>query len=259
MFLERIVKTKREEIDRLNFSSVEEKKAREMPPCRSLRAAISGDLPILIAEIKPASPSKGQIRRNVDPLSLALQYERGGASAISVLTDVQYFGGRLSSLKEVKEAVSIPVLRKDFILDPLQIIESRLYGADAILIIAALHSPQKLKELTAFAQELGLEVLMEVHREEEVIPALEAAPDVLGINNRDLHTFVTDIQVTEKLLPLIPKSTLVISESGIHSPSDLQRVIAAGAKGALVGEYLMRQSSPEQGVRSLLAGVEELL
>lgn len=259
MFLERIVKTKREEIDRLNFSSVEEKKAREMPPCRSLRAAISGELPILIAEIKPASPSKGQIRRNVDPLSLALQYERGGASAISVLTDVQYFGGRLSSLKEVKEAVSIPVLRKDFILDPLQIIESRLYGADAILIIAALHSPQKLKELTAFAQELGLEVLMEVHREEEVIPALEAAPDVLGINNRDLHTFVTDIQVTEKLLPLIPKSTLVISESGIHSPSDLQRVIAAGAKGALVGEYLMRQSSPEQGVRSLLAGVEELL
>lgn len=230
-----------------------------MPPCRSLRAAISGELPILIAEIKPASPSKGQIRRNVDPLSLALQYERGGASAISVLTDVQYFGGRLSSLKEVKEAVSIPVLRKDFILDPLQIIESRLYGADAILIIAALHSPQKLKELTAFAQELGLEVLMEVHREEEVIPALEAAPDVLGINNRDLHTFVTDIQVTEKLLPLIPKSTLVISESGIHSPSDLQRVIAAGAKGALVGEYLMRQSSPEQGVRSLLAGVEELL
>lgn len=258
MFLERIVKTKREEIDRLNFSSVEEKKAREMPPCRSLRAAISGDLPILIAEIKPASPSKGQIRRNVDPLSLALQYERGGASAISVLTDVQYFGGRLSSLKEVKEAVSIPVLRKDFILDPLQIIESRLHGADAILVIAALLSSQKLKELTAFAQELGLEVLIEVHREEEVLPALEAGPDVLGINNRDLYTFVTDTQVTEKLLPLIPDTTLVISESGIHSSSDLQRVLAAGAKGALVGEYLMRQPSPEEGVRSLLTGVEVL-
>ena len=156
MFLERIVKTKREEIDRLNFSSVEEKKAREMPPCRSLRAAISGDLPILIAEIKPASPSKGQIRRNVDPLSLALQYERGGASAISVLTDVQYFGGRLSSLKEVKEAVSIPVLRKDFILDPLQIIESRLYGADAILIIAALHLSPEIKGVNCFCSGVGI-------------------------------------------------------------------------------------------------------
>lgn len=263
MFLKRILATKRAEIDQLatQITLEDRKRARALPPCSSLQGAIQGmkDYPALIAEVKPASPSKGRIQAQVNPVETALDYERGGACAISVLTDQEFFGGSLESLRQVKEAVAVPLLRKDFILDPLQIIESRLSGADAILLIAALHSAEKLEELTTFAHELGLEVLIEVHREEEIAAALQARPDVIGINNRDLHTFVTDLEVTRRLLPHFPADTLVIGESGVQSADDLSKIISAGAAGALVGEYLMRQPSAERAVEQLLEGAKRCL
>lgn len=258
MFLDKIVSVKREEVQRLKnrLTSADALRAESMPPVRSLAQAMkqTGNVPALIAEVKPASPSKGTIRETVDPVRIAAGYERGGAAAISVLTEETFFHGRAEYLTAVKQTVNIPVLRKDFLLDECQVVESRLIGADAILLIAAILDEERIVALSRKAHELGLEVLVEVHREEELDRALAAQPDVLGINNRDLHTFVTDLATTERLRPLLPNTIPVITESGIASPRDVVRAASFGVNGMLVGESLMRQDNPESAVRALLTG-----
>lgn len=259
MFLEGIVDGKKKEIEELKerLGEREDREARQSPPVRSLVAALEkrASSPGLIAEVKPASPSKGDIRPDVDPVMTAREYEAGGAAAVSVLTEATYFKGSLTSLTQVKERVGLPILRKDFILDPLQLVESRLAGADAVLLIAALLSGEKMGTLVQEAHELGLEVLAEVHGEDELERTLAADPDVLGINNRNLHTFETDLSVTERLRNRIPAAIPVIGESGVHSRRDFQRLARAGVDGILVGEYLMRHASPREAAESLTTGV----
>jgi indole-3-glycerol phosphate synthase len=256
MFLERILKAKRVEIGRLRevyAGDYFRKRAATLPPVRSLKRAVTGNPGLsVIAEIKPASPSKGVIRDGVDPEKQAALYERGGAAAISVLTERSLFNGAPDWLVRVKRKAGIPVLRKDFIIDPVQLVESRWLGADAVLLIAALLDSGTLCRLAAEARELGLETLVEVHHEREIPAAIRCGADLIGINNRNLTTFETDLAVTERLRPLIPKEVPVIGESGIASPGDAVRLLRAGVDGVLVGEYLMRQEDPETGVRLLV-------
>ncbi|MBA4543146.1 indole-3-glycerol phosphate synthase TrpC [Thermoactinomyces daqus] len=257
MFLEKIEECKRAEIAKLRerFGKEDWDRARRMPPGRSLQAALSKQTGIsLIAEVKPASPSKGVIRSEVNPVQVAKGYENGGAAAVSVLTDVSFFYGNPESLRAVKEAVQIPVLRKDFILDPLQVLESKLLGADAILLIVALLEEDRLQELSSIAHRLEMEVLVEVHAEKEIPAATRCGADVIGINNRNLHTFVTDLATTERLRPLISASVPVIGESGVFSIGDAKRMLAAGVDGLLIGEYLMRQTDPGAAVKELIEG-----
>lgn len=255
MFLEKIVAEKRREIEELKHLLPEGSGESGMKTL-SLSEAIQArrDGPALIAEVKPASPSRGVIRKQVDPVEMATAYQQGGASAVSVLTDRRFFGGEGAFLQRVKKAVSLPVLRKDFILDPLQVKESRMLGADAILLIAALLDREQLRRLSEAAHRLGLEVLVEIHREEEIERALACEPDVIGINNRDLVTFQTDLGTTERLRPLLPDTIPVIGESGVTSPEDVRRMARAGVDGVLVGEFLMRQENPESAVRALIGG-----
>lgn len=255
MFLKEIVETKRREIEALfpRYKEEDWSKALQLPRGRSLAHALREKQTLsLIAEVKPASPSKGVINETVDPAATALAYERGGASAVSVLTDVSYFKGKPESLVKVKQAVRIPVLRKDFILEPIQVLESKLLGADAILLIAAILDQEKLRLLSQTAHRLGMEVLVEIHEESEIPRALACEADVIGINNRNLHTFVTDLETTERLRPLLPTAVPVIGESGVHSVQDAERMSRAGVDGILVGEYLMRQADPERAVRQLV-------
>lgn len=209
--------------------------------------------PALIAEVKKASPSKGVIRQQFDPVEIATAYEAAGASAISVLTDETFFQGHLSYISLVKNAVRIPVLRKDFMLEEIQLEESKIAGADAVLLIAAALKPAKLARLYEYAHSLGLEVLVEVHNERELINVLEyVTPTLLGINNRDLTTFTTNLETTKRLAGMTPRSSLLVSESGISSPNDMRFVGECGVDAALVGEALMREDSLESAVRNLL-------
>jgi indole-3-glycerol phosphate synthase len=256
MFLDKIVQTKRQEIVELKKRIHPEdwRKAKAMPPVRSLSAAIKKDGNSIIAEVKPASPSKGVIRKKVNPVEIAKAYELGGASAISVLTDRTYFQGENRFLTRVKEAVRIPVLRKDFILDECQLVESRLIGADAVLLIVAILEREQCRKLAETAHELGLEVLVEIHKESEMETALSCGADVIGINNRNLSTFHTDLSVTEQLRPLIKADCPVITESGIHSVEDIQRMQRSQVDGMLIGEYLMRQDDHRKAVEELIGG-----
>ncbi|QKG84335.1 indole-3-glycerol phosphate synthase TrpC [Kroppenstedtia pulmonis] len=258
MFLDQIVKQKRQEVSLLTkkLTVRHQEKALQLPPCRPFAESLfrRQGQPALIAEVKPASPSKGVIRESVNPVTTASSYETGGASAVSVLTDELFFNGKLDYLTQIKDAVTVPVLRKDFILDSVQLIQSRLCGADAVLLIVAMLEKEKLRALSEEARELGMDVLIEIHQESELAAALEANPDVLGINNRNLFTFETDLKVTETLFPLIPHGIPVIGESGVGSLKDWQRLSRVGVDGILVGEFLMRQGSPEAGVKQLVAG-----
>lgn len=208
----------------------------------------------LIAEIKKASPSQGLIRQNFDPISLATAYQQGGATCISVLTDTPYFQGSDQHLSQAREAVDLPVIRKDFIIDPYQILESRAIGADCILIIMAAVSNAMAAKLYTCAKEFGMDVLVEVHSEEEMGRALDLDPDpdLVGINNRNLKTLEVDLATTEKLIPMAPKGSVIVSESGLYSNNDLQRLSAAGANCFLVGESLMRQENVANAVQVLL-------
>ncbi|MER3413068.1 MAG: indole-3-glycerol phosphate synthase TrpC [Armatimonadota bacterium] len=230
------------------------RRAQSAPPVRSFREALlTGPHPVsLIAEVKRASPSKGTIRGDADPAELARAYERGGASCISVLTETRHFRGSPQDLVQVRDAVDLPILRKDFLFDDWQVYESRAMGADCILLIVAALTDDLLARLVDRAREVGLNVLVEVHTEEEVERAAGVAADLIGINNRDLSTFETSLETTERLAPLVPASALVVAESAIWSREDALRVARAGARAILVGEALMRAESAEQAVRELL-------
>jgi indole-3-glycerol phosphate synthase len=206
----------------------------------------------IIAEVKKGSPSKGLIRPDFDPVDIARRYQAGGAACLSILTDREFFMGDLSFLEQIAEAVTVPLLRKDFIIDPYQLVEARVYGADAVLLIAAALDQARLAQLTEQAHELGLDVLLEVHDAEELARALRIPVRLIGINNRDLKTFHTDLAVTERLLPLIPEDRLVVSESGLRSRDDILRLQRAGAQAFLVGESLMRQEHFEGKLGELL-------
>ncbi|MED0662291.1 MULTISPECIES: indole-3-glycerol phosphate synthase TrpC [Geobacillus] len=247
--LEKILATKREELDTLTLPEpLPEPKRRPFAAAlRRPRRALG-----LIAEVKKASPSKGIIRPDFDPVAIAKAYERAGADAISVLTDERYFQGHRRYLQEVKEAVNIPVLRKDFIIDRRQVEESARLGADAILLIGEALPPEMLEALYQEAYSIGLECLVEVHAKETLERILARfTPEVVGINNRDLHTFVTTLEATKALASLIPPSSVIVSESGISSYRDVRTIRSYGVQAMLVGESLMRQADVERAVYRL--------
>ena len=206
----------------------------------------------LITEIKKASPSKGIIREDFNPCELARSYEKGGASCLSVLTDTTYFKGSNDYIAQIKKIVSLPILRKDFIIDPLQVIESKNLGADCILIIVGMNSIEDNKKIEYMALDIGLECILEVHSLEELEATKHFSSNIIGINNRDLNTFVTDIETTIKLLPKVPKNKTIISESGLSKKSDLVRLANLGVSSFLVGESLMKQQDVEKATRSIL-------
>jgi indole-3-glycerol phosphate synthase len=219
---------------------------------RALRSANESGWTALITEVKKGSPSKGIIRADFDPLEIAEIYQNHGATCVSVLTDQQFFYGHLRYLGLIREQVSLPLLRKDFICDPYQIVEARVYGADAVLLIAAMLSVGQLQEFSGQAAELGLDVLLEVHNEKEVEAALQTDCELIGINNRDLKTFATDIGTTARLAGLIPRERLIVAESGIHSRGDIEVLAQAGARAFLIGESLMREADIGAKMQELL-------
>ncbi len=238
--------------------SLVEQVARALPApqknfLKILRAKSTSPIPLhIIAEVKKASPSKGVIREDFKPLEIAQAYARGGASAVSVLTEEDFFQGQDVYLQQIASSVAIPALRKDFIIDPYQIFEAKCLGASAFLLLVNCLSPEMLKNFIALGQELGLTPLVETHTAEEIQIALDAGANLIGINNRDLKTFNISLEVTFKLRTLIPVSIPVISESGIFTAQNMQRLVDAGVNAALIGESLMRETNMEKKLRELL-------
>ncbi|MDQ6965815.1 MAG: indole-3-glycerol phosphate synthase TrpC [Mariprofundaceae bacterium] len=218
----------------------------------ALAERISNKKNAVIAEIKKASPSKGIIRADFDPVAIASSYQRGGACCLSVLTDVQYFQGSDDYMRQIRQAVELPILRKDFMLDPYQVIEARAMGADGILLIMAMLSDVQAAELASVAREQGLSILPEVHNAEELQRALLLDTRLIGINNRNLHDFSISLQTSIDLLQDVPGDRVLITESGIHTSHDIAKMNAAGIHGFLVGESLMRQADPGAALTSLL-------
>ncbi|NOQ29743.1 MAG: indole-3-glycerol phosphate synthase TrpC [Helicobacteraceae bacterium] len=208
----------------------------------------------VIAEVKKASPSKGVIREDFDPLAIAQAYERGGANALSVLTEPHYFQGDLEYLAGIRRYVSIPLLRKDFIISKYQILEALVYGADFILLIAAALSLKELKELLGYTRHLGMEALVEIHDKTDLTKAITSGADILGINHRNLQTFEMDMNLSYDLIPLIPNGKIIIAESGIHEHEQLVDLNKAGVDAFLVGESLMRQDNVEDALVKLKQG-----
>ena len=250
--LDKIVAAKREELadaQRAAPLAAVQRMAMEQPRPLSLSAALSGDGIRLIAEVKKASPSRGLLSPDFDPVRLAGTYIANGAAAVSCLTDPRFQGelAHLSAIKQSGVSGSAPVLRKDFLFDPYQVYEARAAGADGILLIVAILDPALLKELLQIAQSLSMQCLVEVHDESELETAVEADAEIIGINNRDLHTFTTDLAVSQRIAPLVPGDRVVVSESGIFTPDDLRLLDGVGVNAVLVGEALV--TAPDVGAK----------
>ncbi len=249
--LDKILRRKQQEVEERKLAVSQDnllRLCRDMPAARGFKSALESRFDrgqaAVIAEVKKASPSKGVIRENFDPVAIARSYERGGAACLSVLTDIDFFQGCDEYLTMVKNATSLPILRKDFVLDPYQVYESRALGADCILLIVAALNEQQLGSLFDLAGELDLDVLVEVHNEEELKRALKLDKALLGINNRNLSTFYTSLETTFSLLPLIPEGRLVVTESGIHTIDDVAAMRGHNVNAFLVGEAFMRAEDP---------------
>jgi len=258
--LAQICATKREEVAaRKGLATLDDldRAAQSAGAPRGFRSALAAKAAAgfgLIAEIKKASPSKGLIRADFRPAEHALAYQQGGAACLSVLTDARYFQGHEDYLIDARAACELPVLRKDFMIDPWQVAEARAIGADAILIIVAALGDAEMVEIEAAALERGMDVLVEVHDEAEMARAARLRSRLIGVNNRDLRTFRTDLATSERLVPLAPEGTLLVSESGINGHADCERLAAAGVRCFLVGESLMRQDDVARATRELLDG-----
>ena len=256
--LTRIVDVKRREVERLKvempLASLKRRIETQAGPLDA-RAALHRERVAIIAEIKKASPAKGLLMPNFDAGALASTYVRNGASAISVLTNVDHFQGSIEHLETARSIAypaGVPVLRKEFIFDPYQVYEARAYGADLILLIVAMLDAADLRSLHTLVRDLGMHCLVEVHDEAELDTALEIDAKIVGINNRDLRTFKTDIETTERLAPMIPSGRTVVSESGINTPDHIRRVREAGAHAALIGEALVTSGDPGVKLRELV-------
>jgi len=255
MILDRIVQVKKREVARLRESGsldAMRKAALDTPLPHDFRAALEGAPCAVIAEVKRSSPSKGRIREDFDPLAIAFLYEENGAAAISVLTDEPFFEGKKEYLSGIRGRVSLPLLRKDFIIDPYQLCETRIIGADAVLLIAAILEGAKLAYMIEMAESLGIASLVEVHSGEELERAVAAGAEIIGINNRNLQTFHVDLNTTIELVSRIPEGKVVISESGIETRGDVERLMSKGVHVFLVGETLMRAPDVGAKIRELL-------
>jgi indole-3-glycerol phosphate synthase len=257
--LEKILATKAEEVaarSRIRDLATVAAMAADQPPARGfaerIRSLAQGG-PAVIAEVKKASPSAGVIRPDFDPAAIAASYAGAGAACLSVLTDERYFQGSDAFLEQARAACDLPVLRKDFTVDPWQVHESRLLGADCILLIVAALSRGRLQELDGLAREAGLDVLVEVHSEAELESALTTGAELVGVNNRDLHRFTTDLATSERLRPLIPEGRTMVTESGIHNAADVERLRRCGIGAFLVGEAFMRAPDPGAELARLFA------
>lgn len=220
---------------------------------RDFKAALTAQPPAVISEIKKASPSKGLLSADFDPVSIAETYQRGGAAALSVLTDTKFFQGSLQDLEKARNAVSIPVLRKDFTLDEHHVYEAGSIGADAILLIAAILSTDEMRRFRELAESLGMSALVEVHDGDELKSAVDSGASILGVNNRNLHTFEVRLETSLRLAEQMPAGAVLVSESGIHSKADVRLLMGAGYQAFLVGEHLMKSGDAEAALRALRA------
>ena len=256
MILDTIIAHKQKELqieaEQVPLATLKSKLA-NLPPTKDFRAAIaqSGNIN-LIAEVKKKSPSKGIIREDFDPIQIAETYAENGAAAISVLTDVRFFDGRLDYLSSIRQVVDVPLLRKDFTIDPYHIYQARVAGADAILLIVAALTKDQLREFMDIAESLSLASLVEVHTDTELEIALDVGAEIIGINNRDLRTFHTDLATTFSLQEFLPTGKVVVSESGIYTRADVESLREAGVNAILVGESLMRSPDIGEQVRKLI-------
>ena len=245
--LDKIIETKKEEVAQLKKETTEAQLKKEIAgfaPCRDFKKALTSSDCNIIAEVKCASPSRGRLVTDFDPLRIARIYEQNGAAAISMLTDEKYFSGHKNYLKQIRPTEQLPLLRKDFIVDPLQIFETRIIGADAVLLIVRVLG-EKLADFISLSGEVGLSQLVEVHSQEELDLALAAGAEIIGINNRDLDTFITDIETSVKLKKRIPENNLGVAESGSRKRKDIELLIKAGIKTFLIGEHLV--TAPDIG------------
>lgn len=224
---------------------------REHAPSHALRRALQADGINIIAEFKRRSPSKGVIRADADLSQIVRSYQAGGAAAVSVLTEHDYFDGSLADLRAVKQSIELPVLRKDFVFDPYQIFEAAAAGADAVLLIVGVLDDSQLESLQSLAEELGMDALVEVHNAEEMDRAARSGAKLVGVNNRDLRTFQVSLETSIRLAPLAPRDALLVSESGLNKAAELQRLREKGFHGFLIGETLMRAACPEAALREL--------
>ena len=254
--LDEIIAKKKEEVEQrkeiLPLARLKKRIAQQKPPL-NFALALKGRPIRLIAEVKQASPSRGILCPNFNPTELATAYAQGGANAISVLTEVNYFKGSIDYLAAIREVVKLPLLRKDFIFDLYQVYESRAYGADALLLIVAILNQEQLKELLSISHRLGLKCLVEVHNKTEVERALLSGAEIIGINNRDLNTFTVDINTTGQLRPLIPRQKIVVAESGVRSRNDLKKLIKWGVNAVLIGEALVTANNILTKMKELMS------
>lgn len=234
-------------------SGIEKRAGQSIDQRRDFQAALTGRKPAIIAEIKKASPSRGLLAADFDPPGSARAYEQGGAAAISVLTDEKHFQGSLADLEAARRAVRIPALRKDFTIDPYHVHQAAAHGADAILLIAAILTERQMRDFRELAERYRMAALVEVHDEEELKPAIASGARIIGVNNRDLHTFKVTLETSLRLAEMIPSGVVRVAESGIHSAADVQRLRAAGYQAFLVGEHLMKSGDPAGALRALLA------